>query len=958
MAPRIPLLPYDPSPTPDDLIPTYDPTTDTTRHISLSQAVTAGGATTSPATFTTNGTIKQTVYNVRDYGAVGDGVTDDHLAIHNACAAAIAAGGGIVYLPHATYYIGSTIASDGSNVTVMGDGIGATILLCGFDGHSDNADLGVIVFRGSNSETTPPNNNTVKNLSINLNGNPTNGVFWRATETAAVTAYNFTLEKVEMYDRGVDNTGSTGCLKVAGQYSGINGTLNNLLVKDCIFRDGVTTDSSHVTGDSIRILSWDLHNVHIENTRFSNTFGSTININGGSGSYIDYRRNWVFDKCEFYNTVQLDFDTNYGDIVDNTRSGFDSIKVVNCHFESLPGTWSIDAASGNQTHYVNILVYNANDVLIQGNSFHYGCYAIAPGFSAPIGNEIHSYLFTNNQVDTYIQLSDPDGTIGGIISDNIFINLRRGDNLGGYGVHGPTIYDNNLLINCVVNNAGSGNDVLQTACLLEDGGNVVQNNLIYNDNILTAPSAPTVATGAAGVLTGAYLYKITFVTQNNIESTGGTTSASVSPSSQKVSLTNIPTGPAGTYRRFIYRTAAGGSNGTQEYVDSINDNQTTTYTDNIADSALGKAVPTTNGTANNMKHVFAENAGNFASVNVYPNVYKNNTILGSGPSGTAFFLDSGFAHVIENNTGLTETLIQNQLALTSPSVTNLASTDIATNNWNVNGTRVKENLALVTSGGGTGTATAFTIGSIIFAGSSGIYSQDNNNLFWDNTNKRLGIGTAASPNRTLEVGGSARFQNNGNGIEFVQASSTLWQMQPVGTTTAFQTASLQLGLGIAPTSLLHLADAGNITFGTTTGTQIGTSTSQKLAHYGSTPVVQPNATTDLGTVLSSLGLRASGTAFPITTTGAVSTGSLTLGTVGNKLNITTGTNASAGTGTLAAGTATISTTAVTSSSLIFLTDTSGSTGQLSVGTKTAGTSFVVNSSLITDTSTFNWWIIN
>lgn len=44
--------------------------------------------------------------------------------------------------------------------------------------------------------------------------------------------------------------------------------------------------------------------------------------------------------------------------------------------------------------------------------------------------------------------------------------------------------------------------------------------------------------------------------------------------------------------------------------------------------------------------------------------------------------------------------------------------------------------------GGTGTTTVFTPGSIIFAGTSGVYSQDNANLFWDDTNNRVGIGTA------------------------------------------------------------------------------------------------------------------------------------------------------------------------------------------------------------------------
>lgn len=84
-------------------------------------------------------------------------------------------------------------------------------------------------------------------------------------------------------------------------------------------------------------------------------------------------------------------------------------------------------------------------------------------------------------------------------------------------------------------------------------------------------------------------------------------------------------------------------------------------------------------------------------------------------------------------------------------------------------------------------------------------------------------------------------------------------------------------------------------------------------------------------------------------------------TVAGKINITTGSNKTAGTGTLSGGTVTISTTAVTSSSLIFLQDTASSitnVGTLTVSAKTAGTSFVVTSTLALDTSTFNWLIIN
>ena len=52
--------------------------------------------------------------------------------------------------------------------------------------------------------------------------------------------------------------------------------------------------------------------------------------------------------------------------------------------------------------------------------------------------------------------------------------------------------------------------------------------------------------------------------------------------------------------------------------------------------------------------------------------------------------------------------------------------------------------------GGTGTATTFTTGSVVFAGASGVYSQNNAKFFWDNTNNRLGINTA-TPQTQLTV---------------------------------------------------------------------------------------------------------------------------------------------------------------------------------------------------------------
>lgn len=53
--------------------------------------------------------------------------------------------------------------------------------------------------------------------------------------------------------------------------------------------------------------------------------------------------------------------------------------------------------------------------------------------------------------------------------------------------------------------------------------------------------------------------------------------------------------------------------------------------------------------------------------------------------------------------------------------------------------------------------------------------------------------------------------------------------------------------GLATTSGMTLTDNFNIATGTTTGSQIGTSTTQKLGFYGVTPVVQQAAITTIAT---------------------------------------------------------------------------------------------------------------
>lgn len=83
-----------------------------------------------------------TIYDVRDYGATADDLSDDSAAIQAAIDAAYEAGGGTVWIPSGLYYVSGdpTNSSAGAvevrtNVTLTGDGPGNTILklVDGFD---------------------------------------------------------------------------------------------------------------------------------------------------------------------------------------------------------------------------------------------------------------------------------------------------------------------------------------------------------------------------------------------------------------------------------------------------------------------------------------------------------------------------------------------------------------------------------------------------------------------------------------------------------------------------------------------------------------------------------------------------------------------------------------------------------------------------------------------------------
>jgi hypothetical protein len=118
---------------------------------------------------------------------------------------------------------------------------------------------------------------------------------------------------------------------------------------------------------------------------------------------------------------------------------------------------------------------------------------------------------------------------------------------------------------------------------------------------------------------------------------------------------------------------------------------------------------------------------------------------------------------------------------------------------------------LTISGGtlsGTTTLTGMTTGSILFAGASSVLSQDNSNLFWDDTNNLLGIGTAA-PTSRLHIAGTYTTSNTG--------------MANIVGTLASSGTSIQRGAYFSPTFQPSGATLGNI-FGIDSQPNVGAST--------------------------------------------------------------------------------------------------------------------------------------
>lgn len=258
----------------------------------------------------------------------------------------------------------------------------------------------------------------------------------------------------------------------------------------------------------------------------------------------------------------------------------------------------------------------------------------------------------------------------------------------------------------------------------------------------------------------------------------------------------------------------------------------------------GKA-PATSGTS----ILYGNGTGGFSNVTIGSGIsFAGGTLSATGTGGTV-------TSVAALTLGTTGTDLSSTVAngTTTPVITLNVPTASATNrgalsaaDWStfngkqaalVSGTNIKTvgGVTLLGSGdvgtigvgyGGTGTSTAFTAGSVLFAGASGVYSQDNANFFWDDTNNRLGLGTATPPwmlTLNLSSGGGstgtypalAINNPNANGYAAMYFYNGATLISGLETNTLSQNLSFYAGT----TTKAILNASGNFLVGTSTALQ-------------------------------------------------------------------------------------------------------------------------------------------
>jgi hypothetical protein len=369
------------------------------------------------------------VFNVKSYGATGNGVTDDTVAIRNALAAAEAAGGGIIYLPTGTYAVcpqasdpspyGAIFTITSSNIVFIGDGAGET--------HLDGYCLGL------------------KNPVTN----------WIVTGQSYVQIGRFA-----MFD--IDSSTSVPISTVQFRSLDIDG-------------DAGYTGDSQVGGDPATGDGWDMTHKGIELTgsgTFNNVLVFNCNVDNWRGEEIyaggDNNGRLSIINCHLYssNADAVSASANVymnNDVIGGTTAGSDVYNGVEDFAMGAPeGTAIINSTISCSSNPANLhgngVVFSGlatSDLVVEGTTLSNNTYGIL--FSEVGSNvTVQNNTFSNNANGMITSIEgldpgEPTGFANFTISGNTFNNSGIGFLPQAYGTGYATFPNLVLQGNTVIN---------------------------------------------------------------------------------------------------------------------------------------------------------------------------------------------------------------------------------------------------------------------------------------------------------------------------------------------------------------------------------------------------------------------------------------------------------------------------------------------------------------------------
>ncbi|MBL8583715.1 MAG: right-handed parallel beta-helix repeat-containing protein [Rhizobiaceae bacterium] len=226
------------------------------------------------------------MYSATDYGAKGNGTTDDTAAIQRALDAAEAAGGGVVVLSKGTFIVSGTgEASDGalriaSNVTLAGAGMGDTTIKLR-DGNSGDV-TGIV--RTESSQVT--HDVVIRDLTIDGNSAKTkgsvDGIFTGVTPGVALADHDILIQSVEIKNvsrYAFDPHEQTVRLTIVDSYAHDNGRDGFTIdyISESVFVDNISANNGR---HGFNVVTSSHHNLMVDNIAYGNAGNGLVTQNG------------------------------------------------------------------------------------------------------------------------------------------------------------------------------------------------------------------------------------------------------------------------------------------------------------------------------------------------------------------------------------------------------------------------------------------------------------------------------------------------------------------------------------------------------------------------------------------------------------------------------------------------------------------------------------------------------